>query len=164
MEEFDASNSAKVEAILNEVAKSSFLESYFEAGGEATLQLIIIFSTGQASGSQQISIVVSLLSLTWGASRGYFNQRSQNAADPDPALLMVVMRVFPLMFVIVLNSLTLWVFIGGLLGPWTFLALLINSVLIFSSLKVIPALSSRRRRRRRRKSAGEGVQEKGQLG
>ena len=153
---FDASNSAKVEAILSEVAKSSFLESYFEAGGQATLQLIIILSTGQASISQQISIVLSLLSLAWGASRGYFHQRSQDAADPDPAFLMVVMRVFPLMLVIVLNSLLLWVFIGGLLGPWTFLALLINSGLIFSSLKVTTALSSKRRRRRRR-SAGEGA-------
>ena len=68
MEAFDASDSAKVEAILSEVAKCSFLESYFEAGGQATLQLIIILSTGQASTSQKISIVLSLLSLAWGAS------------------------------------------------------------------------------------------------
>ena len=152
---FDPINSAKVEAILSEVAESSFLESYFEAGGQATLQLIIILSTGQSSTSQQFSIVLSLFSLAWGASRGYFNQRSQDAADPDPALLMVVMRVFPLMLVVVLNSLTLWVCIGGLLGPWTFFALFITSGIIFSSLKVIPALPSKRRRRR--KSAGEGA-------
>ena len=105
-DKFEASNSAKVEAILSEVAECSFLESYFEAGGQASLQLIIILSTGQASTSQKISIVLSLLSLAWGASRGYFNQRSQDAADPDPALSMVVLRVFPLMLVVVLNSLT----------------------------------------------------------
>ena len=156
MPAFVASNSAKVEVILSEVAECSFLESYFEAGGQATLQLIIILSTGQASTSQQISIVLSLLSLAWGASRGYFHQRSPDAADPDPALGMVVMRVFFLMLVVVLNSLALWVFIGGLLGPWTFPALLINSVIIFFSLKVTPTHSSKRRRRRRR-SAGEGT-------
>ena len=111
-EGFNASNSAWVETILCEVAECNFFESYFEA----TLQLIIIFSTGQASTMQQISSVLSLLSLALGASWGYFIQRSQDAADPNPALAMVVMRVFPLMLVIVLNSLVLWVFIGGFLG------------------------------------------------
>ena len=84
---------------------------------------------------QQISIVLSLLSLTWGASRGYFIQRLQDAADPNPALGMVVTRVFPLMLVIVLNSLVLWVFIGGFLGPWIFPPLLVNFLIIFCSLK-----------------------------
>ena len=145
MNSFDARDSARVEEILSEVAASSFLESYFEAGGQATLQLIIIFSTGQASFSQQISIVMSLLTLALGASRGYFNQRYEDAADPDPALSMVVMHVFPLMFVIVFNSLTQWVLIGGLLGPWTFPALFVNSGLIFACLKIIPVLPSNMR-------------------
>ena len=158
LEAFYASNSAEVESILNDVAECSFLESYFDAGGQATLQLIIILSTGQASISQKISIVLSLLSLAWGALRGYFHQRSQDAADPDPALPMVVLRVFPLMLVIVLNSLTLWVFIGGLLGPLTFLALFINSGVIFFSLKFMTGfLASQKRRRRRRMRAGEGA-------
>ena len=96
---------------------------------------------------QQISIVFSLLSLAWGASRGYFIQRSQDAADPNPALGMVVMRVFPLMLVIVLNSLVLWVFIGGFLGPWIFPPLHVNFLIIFCSLKGGKILRKRRMRR-----------------
>ena len=91
MEGFNTSNSARVETILCEVAECSFLESYFDAGGQAILQLIIIFSTGQASTMQQISIVLSLLSLAWGVSWGNLIQRSQDAADPNPALAMVIM-------------------------------------------------------------------------
>ena len=45
------------------------------------------------------------------------------------------MRVFPLMLVIVLNSLVIWVFIGGFLGLWIFPALLVNFLIIFCSLK-----------------------------
>merc|ERR1712020_661459 len=39
---------------------------------------------------------------------------------------MVLMRVFPLMLVVVTNSLVMWVMIAGLIGPSVFPALLIT--------------------------------------
>ena len=62
---------ARAEAIQREVARTSLSESFFEAGPQASQQLIIGFSTGQFRWSIILSIVISLLSLSWGASRTY---------------------------------------------------------------------------------------------
>ena len=89
-------------------------------------QTFISLCTGHFPKEIAISTVVSLLSLAWGASRAYFIERSQDVADPDPALLMVALRVFPLMLFIVVNSLANWVAIAGILGVWIFPALLVT--------------------------------------
>ena len=88
--------------------------------------MTISFCTGHFPPLIMLSTVISLLSLSWGASRAYFIERSQDKADPDPAFFMVLMRVFPLMLVVVLNSLVMWVMISGLIGPLIFPALLIT--------------------------------------
>ena len=89
-------------------------------------QTFISLCTGHFPKEIIISTVVSLLSLAWGASRAYFIERSLDVADPDPALPMVALRVFPMMLFIVVNSLANWVAIAGMLGPWIFPALLVT--------------------------------------
>ena len=86
---------ARAEAIQQEVARVSLSESFFEAGPQASQQLIIGFSTGQFRPSIVLSIVISLLSLSWGASRTLFIERSEDESDPDPNVFMVGLRVFP---------------------------------------------------------------------
>ena len=88
--------------------------------------MTISLCTGHFPPLIMLSTVISLLSLSWGASRAYFIERSQDKADPDPAFFMVLMRVFPLMLVVVLNSLVMWVMISGLIGPLICPALLIT--------------------------------------
>ena len=67
--------------------------------------MTISLSTGHFPPMIMFSTCVSLLSLSWGASRAYFIERGQDKADPDPAIFMVLMRVFPLMVIVVINSL-----------------------------------------------------------
>ena len=95
---------------------------------QAVQQMTISLCTGHFPPMIMASTAISLLSLSWGASRAYFIERSQDKADPDPALFMVLMRVFPLMLVVVLNSLVMWVMIAGLIGPLIFPALFITFV------------------------------------
>ena len=102
---------------------------------QAAQQLIIISNTGQFRWSIIISIVVSLLSLSWGASRTFFMERSEDEADPDPDALMVVLRVFPCMILMVGNSLLMWVLLGGFLGLLVFLVLKINFWSNFTTVK-----------------------------
>ena len=78
--------------------------------------MTISLCTGHFPPTIMVSTVLSLLSLSWGASRAYFIERTQDKADPDPAFFMVLMRVFPLMVIVVMNSLVMWVMAGGLLG------------------------------------------------
>ena len=89
---------------------------------EAEEQLLF-FSPSLASWGMMFSsssAAAPCAALTWGASRAFFIERGQDEADPDPALLMVALRVFPLMLVVVINSMLNWIAISGLLGPSIF--------------------------------------------
>ena len=132
--DFDSTNSARVEAILTAVAFAGFYESYFEAGPQSVTQLVIILSTGNMSITQIISIIISVFSLSWAASRGFFIQRPKDLADPDPALVMVL-RVLPLMMLVLLGTLAMWVCIAGLLGGFTFIAIFFNWLINYGVVK-----------------------------
>ena len=63
-----------------------------------------------------VGIVVSVFSLAWGSSRAFFIERTRDEADPDPALPMVVLWVFPCMLLIAVNSMMMYTMTGGILG------------------------------------------------
>ena len=108
---------AAVEEIQREVAKAGLTENYFESGPQSVQQLVISFSTGRFSPSVIIGIVVSIFSLAWGASRAYFLERTEDETDPDPALAMVALSIFPLKLVVLCNSLLMYVLMAGMGGP-----------------------------------------------
>ena len=62
--------------------------------------------------------------------------RDPETSDPNPPPLMIVRATFIPMLIVIINSLILWVLIGGVLGPFTFLALLVNGVIILVILSV----------------------------
>ena len=62
-----------------------------------------------------VGVIVSVFSLAWGSSRAFFIERTRDEADPDPALNMVVLWVFPCMVLIAVNSMMTWTMLGGLL-------------------------------------------------
>ena len=134
-ENFKAENSVEVEHIYEVVGLTSLYESYFEAGPQAVTQIIIVLIEGRFSWTQRVSVGLSLVSLSWGASRAYFIQRPEGDKDPDPKSRMVILRVFPYMVAMVLNSLAMWIVIGGLLGPFTFIPILITFGTVFFCLK-----------------------------
>ena len=134
---FNPADSAEVEAILKEVGLAGQYESFFESGPQSITQCVIILSTGRISWTQMISITISVASLTWGAGRSFFIQREDHMSDPDPPALMVLARVFFYMLTITTNSLVLWTFIGGFLGKATALALILNFVAVYFSLKLL---------------------------
>ena len=109
------------------------------SGPQSVQQMVIGLCTGHFPLAIQVSTLVSLLSLSWGASRAYFVERILDEADPDPAVLMVLMRVFPLMLIIVSNSMLTWIAIGGLIGPLIFPALLINFATTHSLVRTFTA-------------------------
>ena len=133
---FDPKDSKEVEDIYNEVGESGLYESFFEAGPQSVTQMVIIFCTGEISTTQVISIMASLASLGWGASRAFFLSRKHGHIDPEPPLRMMRI-VFPLMIIVVTNNMIMWTFIGGLLSRATPVAIIINFFTIFSALRVL---------------------------
>ena len=131
MEDFDNRDWKAVEEILAQAARAGRSESYFGSGPQGVTQLVIALSVGHFDRQIMTGTVVSILSLTWGASRAYFMERSKDEADPDPALPMVALRVFPWMLLVVANSLLMWIAIGGMIGLWFFPAVYINFVTIY---------------------------------
>ena len=122
-DDFDSKNWSEVERKKKEVAKSSLSENFFEAGPQSVTQLVIGLSTGRFSPSVIIGILTSLFSLAWGASRAFFLERTEDETDPDPALFLVALVIFPLKLVVLTNSLIMWVLTAGLMGPWSLLTL-----------------------------------------
>ena len=120
---FDYKNWKDVEDIQREVAAAGLTESFYEAGPQSVQQLVIGFSTGRFPVSVIIGIVVSILSLGWGASRAFFLERVKDESDPDPSPSIVARDIFPKKLVVLFNSLFMWVLIASLLGPYTFVAL-----------------------------------------
>jgi len=133
---FDPKDSKEVEDIFNEVGELGLYESFFEAGPQSVTQTVIIFCTGEMSTTQVISIMASLASLGWGASRAFFLTRKRGHIDPEPPLRMMRI-IFPLMIIVVTNNMIMWTFIGGLLSRATPVAIIINFFTIFSALRVL---------------------------
>ena len=52
-------------------------------------------STGTPTWPQIISLVSSVLSLSWGASRTFMMLRPSDKADADPELITVSLRIWP---------------------------------------------------------------------
>ena len=106
-------------------------------GPQSVQQLVIGLCTGHFPISIVFSTIVSVLTLSWGASRAFFVERVLDQADPDPAVTMVLLRVFPLMVVVVVNSMVDWVAIAGLIGVWVFPALVINFATTYSVVRTV---------------------------
>ena len=106
-------------------------------GPQSVQQLVIGLCTGHFPISIVFSTIVSVLTLSWGASRAFFVERVLGQADPDPAVTMVLLRVFPLMVVVVVNSMVDWIAIAGLIGVWVFPALVINFATTYSVVRTV---------------------------
>ena len=60
-----------------------------------SLQVVIMLSTGTPNATQGISLVSSVLSLSWGASRTFMMLRPSDKAYADPRLITVSLRIWP---------------------------------------------------------------------
>jgi len=92
---FRSRDSKKVQEILYKAGKGSFVESMYEAGPQSVTQVYIVLSTGNLNGTQIFSLITSVMSLSWGASRSFLILRPADKADPDPELMTVSLRIWP---------------------------------------------------------------------
>ena len=123
-----------VEDIQHEVGINGMHESFNEAAAQAILQLVIVFSTGRISYAQMISIPFSLFSLALGSSRVFFILRTRGQSDPDPKFKTTILHILPWELMIVINGTILWTIIGGLLGKYIFIGVLISFNIILGAL------------------------------
>jgi len=132
--DFDSPEQAsKIEEILKAAGLTSLYESFCEAGPQLVLQTHIVACTGQFSRQQQVTSIISLISLTWSSSRAFFILRDSNYADADPNLKMVCL-VIPLMLCQVISSTFCLTMVGGILKEWIILIVAVASLLNFCLL------------------------------
>ena len=98
-------------------------------------QLVIILSTGGASSSQLASLPLSFISLSFTASKAFFTLRDRETRETDPKIKMVVLIVLPWMMMAVLSSIVIWTFLGGLLGEYVLVGIVINIGTVLFSLQ-----------------------------
>ena len=58
-------------------------------------QVAIVTCTGKLNRTQIFSLITSVMSLSWGASRSFLILRPPDKADPDPELMTVLLRILP---------------------------------------------------------------------
>jgi len=109
----DSGNANQIEKIKKIAALASLYESFFESGPQLLTQIHIVLCTGEISNIQIFSMAVSFFTLTLAACKAYYVQRDFDQADPEPSLHMVL-RVFPYMSVVIINSTLQWTIITGL--------------------------------------------------
>ena len=95
-----------------------------------------MLSTGQVSYAQGISLCTSVVSLSWGAARAFMIKRTKDEADPDPQVGMLALNVWPFMLVTTVVNLLLLVCWGGILGGYIFPCLVLNFLIVFTTLKM----------------------------
>ena len=136
MDSFKSKNHAAVEKILKESNEASMIEAYFRDAPNFVLSSINILSTGHWTNAIIFSSATSALYQGMTASRAYFLLRSKDTADAIPHFITMLLRIFPCMSVVTMNSFIFWTLIGGLLGPYTFVAVGLNYMFVHSVLKV----------------------------
>ena len=62
-------------------------------------QVLIVLSTGEYNTMQLISLVTSVLSLSWGAARSFLIMRPADKADPNPEAMTILLSIWPWMLV-----------------------------------------------------------------
>ena len=102
-----------------------------ESFNEAIVQLVIIFSTGHISYAQMASISFSIFSLSWASWRVFFILRTRDESDPDPNFKTTFLQILPWELMIVINSTILWTLIGGLLGKYFFIRVLLGFFVLY---------------------------------
>ena len=102
--------------------------------------MFIVLSTGKISTTQMISLVTSVLSLSWGAARSFMIMRTADKADPDPELMTVALRVWPLMLIVTINNLVFLTYMAGISGNYVFIAIFVNFlttyIVLWKTIKV----------------------------
>jgi len=140
---FRMKDSAEVEKIFSDAGKGSAAESTYEAGPQSVTQVLIVLSTGQYTKTQIISVITSVLSLSWGAARSFLIMRTADKADPDPDFTTVIIHIWPLCLVLTLAGLVLLVFLAGLIGPYIFFTLFFFFLSTYAVLSV-PCIGQKR--------------------
>ena len=130
MDSFKSKNHAAVEKILKESNEASMIEAYFRDAPTLVLSSINILSTGHWTNAIIVSSAMSALYQGMTASRAYFLLRSKDTADAIPHFITMLLRIFPCMSVVTMNSYIFWTLIGGLLGPYTFVAVGLNYIFV----------------------------------
>jgi len=80
----------KIEKIFQDAGSHGVKEAFLESFGQMVTQLVIITSSGHISYTQMASLPVSILALSFGASKAFFTIRSGEDKNPDPNIMMLL--------------------------------------------------------------------------
>ena len=116
-----------------------------------------MLSTGRYSTTQIISLLTSVMSLSWGASRSFMIMRPAGKADPDPEATTLLFRIWPYMLVfssfkidlafafdchyilqvVTVADLAILVFMAGLMGVFIFVAQFLGFIATYGILTAL---------------------------
>ena len=123
----------EAEKILFRMANDRVWEPFLEAGPQLTLQLLIVWQTGEVTSTQCVTMPVSCFALCWAAASTFFNNRVDHGIASPPIVSNLI--VTAIVSLLVLPRILYFSIVAYLSGYWATITIVSTIAFVWIALK-----------------------------
>lgn len=129
-----SSEDVEAEKILFQMASDRVWEPFLEAGPQFTLQLLIVWQTGEVTSIQCVMMPVSCFTLCWAAASTFFNSRVDHGIASPPFLSNLIITA--IVSLLVIPRILYFSIMAYLSGYWTAITIVSTFAVVWIALKL----------------------------
>lgn len=123
----------EAEKILFRMASDRVWEPILEAGPQFTLQLLIVWQTGEVTSTQCVTMPVSCFALCWAAASTFFNNRVDHGIASPPIVSNLIITA--IVSVLVIPRVLYFSIVAYLSGYWAAITIVCTFAVVWIALK-----------------------------
>ena len=128
------SEDVEAEKILFRMASDRVWEPFLEAGPQFTLQLLIVWQTGEVTSIQCVMMPVSCFTLCWAAASTFFNNRVDHGIASPPILSNLIITT--MVSLLVIPRILYFSIMAYLSGYWAAITIVSTFAVVWIALKL----------------------------
>lgn len=129
-----SSEDVEAEKILFRMASDRVWEPFLEAGPQFTLQLLIVWQTGEVTSIQCVMMPVSCFTLCWAAASTFFNNRVDYGMASPPILSNLIITA--IVSLLVIPRILYFSIMAYLSGYWAAITIVSTFAVVWIALKL----------------------------
>ena len=129
-----SSEDVEAEKILFRMASEKVWEPFLEAGPQFTLQLLIVWQTGEVTSMQCVMMPVSCFTLCWAAASTFFNSRVDHGIASPPILSNLIITA--IVSLLVIPRILYFSIMAYLSGYWAAITIVCTFTVVWIALKL----------------------------